>query len=167
MAVGVCVSEKSPFCVGGRYGYPNDTGEAVRVEPSPDRAAGDGVREFFGLIGFPPRCISSISGEFSSGVEEALDDNDGGVAFSGSSTWLCSPAVRSPVVPLADRDVDLLDPNCKVNISKHVPLSPWPIVDVRSNTCREVHGTTMIATQACPPSKLAGPARSSSTCSSR
>ena len=166
MAVGVCDSEKSPFCIGGPYGYPNDTGEAVRVEPNPDRVAGDGVREFFGLIGFPPRCISSISGEFSSGVE-ALDDNDGVAAFSGSSTGPCSSPIRSPVVPLADGGADLVDPNCKVNISKHVPLSSWPIEDVRSSTCREVHGTTMIATRACPPSKPAESAWSDSTCSSR
>lgn len=91
MAVGVCVSEKSPFCIGCRYGYPNDTGEAVREEPSPDRVAGDGVRELFGLIDFPDGCISPISGEFSSGVEEALDDNDGVTAFSGSSILPDSP----------------------------------------------------------------------------
>lgn len=91
MAVGACVSEKSPFCIGCRYGYPNDTGEAVRVVPSPDRVAGDGVREFFGLIGFPARCISSISGEFSCGVEEALDDKDGVASFSGSSTLSGNP----------------------------------------------------------------------------
>ena len=137
------------------------------MEPSPDRAAGDGVREVFGLIGFPARCISSISGEFSCGVEEALDDNDGVVSFSGSSTLSGNPPGPPSVAPLAEGGVDLVDPNCKANISKLVPRLPWPIEDVRSNTCREAHGTMMIATPAFPPSKPPEPARSNSMWSPR
>lgn len=75
----------------------------MRVEPNPDRVAGDGARELFGLIGFPDGgCISPISGEFSSGVDEALDDNDGGTAFSGSSIFPGSSLVRSSAATLAD-----------------------------------------------------------------
>lgn len=84
MAVGVCVSVKNPFCIGCRYGYPNDTGEAVR-EPNPGPVAGDGARESAGLIGFADGFISSISGDDFGGVEE-LDDNDGGISLAGS--WI-------------------------------------------------------------------------------
>ena len=109
MAVGVCVSAKKPPCNGCRYGYPKDTGDAVR-EPSRDTVAGEGVREITGLIDFAKGLTSSISGEFSCGVE-ALDDNDGVATFSGSCVGSGNPPTR-PGSPLAGGPVDLVDPNC-------------------------------------------------------
>lgn len=88
IAVGVCASPKNPFCIGCRYGYPNDTGEAVR-ELNADPVAGDDARDITGLMILDEGFISSISGELSCDVEE-LDDNDGVAIFSGS--WTNPPA---------------------------------------------------------------------------
>lgn len=112
MAVGVGVSAKNPLCSGCRYGYPKDTGEAVR-EPSRDPVAGDGVREITGLIDFTAAFISSISGEFLCGVEE-LDDNDGVSDFSSSGIRPGNPpgGPSCSCSTVAGWPVGLVDPNC-------------------------------------------------------
>ena len=51
MAVGVCVSTKSPFCIICENEYPNETGEPVR-EPKLDPAVGEDDREIRGLVIF-------------------------------------------------------------------------------------------------------------------
>lgn len=91
-------------------------------EPSPDRVAGDGVREITGLIGFAEGVISSVSGEFSAGVDE-LDDNGGVAAFSGSSIFPGNLAPCSSS-PLADGGVDLVDPNCSQTLANMFPRRP-------------------------------------------
>ena len=81
MAVGVCVSAKSPFCMVCRYGYPKETGEVVR-EPSPDPVAGDADRDMRGLVIVDEELRSSACGDV--GWDDAGLDGTGDLtaAFS-------------------------------------------------------------------------------------
>lgn len=72
MAVGVCVSAKSPFCICCPYGYPNETGEAVR-EPKPDPVAGEADREIRGLVILEECLLSSTYGQLDEETEIGLD----------------------------------------------------------------------------------------------